>query len=173
MNTTTRTEINEKLNAIITASTDTTKKGWVDISREACETLEAIDDICSFNGYLDSIKKFDDRIESMDALVEWASMGGYWANPLTILQKAFHGYAYNPFREDSREAFNPNHDYFYLDGYANLVSVEDKHDALRYLTSIIDIDEYLDYADGEGHLEEIADILDIDIDTEETEETED
>lgn len=54
---------------------------------------------------------------------------------INILQRAFHGYDFNPYNSDSMEPFNPNRDYFFLNGYANMVSVDDG-----------DVDEYLKYA---------------------------
>lgn len=54
---------------------------------------------------------------------------------INILQRAFHGYDFNPYNSDSKEPFNPNRDYFFLNGYANMVSVDDG-----------DVDEYLKYA---------------------------
>lgn len=54
---------------------------------------------------------------------------------MNILQRAFFGYDYNPYNSDNKEPFNPNRDYFFLNGYANMVSVDDG-----------DVDEYLKYA---------------------------
>jgi hypothetical protein len=54
---------------------------------------------------------------------------------MNILQRAFFGYDFNPYNEDKKEPFNPNRDYFFLNGYANMVSVDDG-----------DVDEYLKYA---------------------------
>lgn len=54
---------------------------------------------------------------------------------MNILQRAFFGYDFNPYNDDKKEPFNPNRDYFFLNGYANMVSVDDG-----------DVDEYLKYA---------------------------
>ena len=47
--------------------------------------------------------------------------------------------------------FNPNHDYFYFNGYANLVSTDD---ADGYYEDHIDRDYFLDWCDEQGYLDE-------------------
>lgn len=47
--------------------------------------------------------------------------------------------------------FNPNHDYFYFNGYGNLESTDD---ADGYYEDHIDRDYFLDWCDGQGYLDE-------------------
>ena len=47
--------------------------------------------------------------------------------------------------------FNPNHDYFYFNGYANLVSTDD---ADGYYEDHIDRDYFLEWCDEQGYLDE-------------------
>lgn len=73
---------------------------------------------------------------------------------LSILQRAFHGYDFNPYREDNKEPFNPNRDYFFLNGYANMVSVDDG-DVDEYLKYAIDNNEdFVDYCIEQGYVTE-------------------
>lgn len=71
----------------------------------------------SFNGCLG-----DDRLYPMAELDELYS----GQSPTYILERAFFGYSWNPyapFEHRYSDPFNPNLEYFFLDGYSNLVSV--------------------------------------------------
>ena len=74
----------------------------------------------------------DDCVESMDLLDDIYSE----VSPTEVLRRAFFGGRYG-FENDS---FNPNDDYFYFDGYGNLVSVTD-YDYIDCLKSQIDNEE--------------------------------
>lgn len=75
-----------------------------------------IEDLDSYNGYLG-----DDRYYFMDDLNDLYSGSA----PTEILTRAFYGYDAT-YGNESREAFNPNREYFYFNGYGNLVSSDDK-----------------------------------------------
>lgn len=47
--------------------------------------------------------------------------------------------------------FNPNHDYFYFNGYANLCSTDW---ADEYYDKHLDRDEFLEWCDGESYLDD-------------------
>lgn len=73
---------------------------------------------------------------------------------MNILQRAFFGYDFNPYNEDKKEAFNPNRDYFFLNGYANMVSV-DEGDVDEYLKYAINSkDEFVEWCIREGNVTE-------------------
>jgi len=73
---------------------------------------------------------------------------------MNALQRAFHGYDYNPYNADSREPFNPNRDYFFLNGYGNLVSV-DADDEEEYIKNAINSKEdFADYCVEQGYVSE-------------------
>ena len=73
---------------------------------------------------------------------------------MMALQKAFHGYDFNPYNTDSREPFNPNRDYFFLNGYANLVSVDadDEEEYLKY--AINSKEDFVDFCIEQGYVSE-------------------
>ena len=73
---------------------------------------------------------------------------------MNILQRAFFGYDFNPYNEDKKEPFNPNRDYFFLNGYANMVSV-DEGDVDEYLKYAINSkDEFVEWCIREGNVTE-------------------
>jgi len=81
---------------------------------------ECIEELDGYNGYLG-----DDRYYPMYELDEIF----HDADPSEILARAFYGYDEESYITDSygrREysAFNPNRDYFRLNGYGNLVSAD-------------------------------------------------
>ena len=83
------------------------------------DCMEALD---SYNGYLG-----DDRYYDMDELNDLYS----GQEPQEILFRAFYGFDADSWHTDSRGdkeygAFNPNRDYFYFNGYGNLVSSDYK-----------------------------------------------
>jgi hypothetical protein len=72
---------------------------------------------------------------------------------MNILQRAFFGYDFNPYNEDKKEPFNPNRDYFFLNGYANMVSVYDGY-VDEYLKYAINKDEFVEWCILEGNVTE-------------------
>lgn len=91
-----------------------------------------VEELDSYNGYLG-----DDRYYEMETLNDLY----YGAEPLEILRRAYFGRDDDNWTTDSRgdrvySEFNPNRDYFYYNGYGNLVSS--------------------DYKDYTGHLDKYA-----------------
>ena len=98
---------NEKINAII--------EYFKDNEETFNDCIESLD---SYNGYL-----ADDRIYSMDELPEFFSNDDI----MNILNRAFFGRDDEEWYADERGekhygSFNPNREYFYFNGYGNLVS---------------------------------------------------
>lgn len=84
--------------------------------------VDCIEELDSYNGYLG-----DDRYYCMDDLDEIY----HDSDPSEVLQRAFYGYDADSTYLDScgnkvSGAFNPNRDYFYYNGYGNLVSSDYK-----------------------------------------------
>jgi hypothetical protein len=82
-------------------------------------TIEELD---SYNGYLG-----DDRYYEMEYLNEFYNS----VEPLELLQRAYFGRDDDNYITDSNgnktySEFNPNRDYFYYNGYGNLVSSDYK-----------------------------------------------
>ena len=74
---------------------------------------------------------YDDKFYPMDDLNEIFSN----KKPDEIISRAFYGYD-DPINEnEQRQPFNPNREFFYFNGYGNLVSIDEK-----------DYSDYLDIA---------------------------
>ncbi len=110
-----------------------------------------IEELDSYNGYLG-----DNRYYSMDMLDEFYN----GTEPSEILRRAFYGWDADNWHTDSNGdkihgEFNPNRDYFYYNGYGNLVSsdfidysdkldeyaVQEMSNNRRWIDSIEDSDE--------------------------------
>ena len=102
-----------------------------------------IEELDSWNGYLG-----DRRLMLMDELDEF-----YQGKEATeILMRAYFGHDDDTWHDENGERvhgeFNPNRDYFYFNGYGNLVSTDYK-DYSDYL----DLDYVQDIVDNYGHLD--------------------
>ena len=142
---------------------DHSTSDWYEKLKAAEDTLRAVDEAYSFNEYTREHGDPDNTLEDMGYLEELCAGGGDWGNPLYVLQRAFYGYRYSRFANEpghKNEEFNPNDEYFTLNGYGNLVSVCE-FDWGHYWGSMIDEESYIDAAENEGHLEEIAEALGI------------
>ena len=65
---------------------------------------------------------YDDKIYPMEQLNEFFQ----GTEPEEILRRAFYGYD-EPYKNgDPSRPFNPNRNYFYFNGYGNLVSIDEK-----------------------------------------------
>ena len=116
-----------------------------------------IEELDSYNGYLG-----DDRYYNMEDLDEFYS--GVEASE--VLRRAFYGHYAETWHTDSHGekeygAFNPNRDYFYYNGYGNLVSADykDYSDKLDewFVNEIIDNAAQLDEIPAE--VQEIIDSI--------------
>ena len=95
---------------------------------------DVLEELDSWNGYLG-----DDRIESMDMLDEIYS----GTEPSEILRLAFYGHDADTWSLDSDGEkrygeFNPNRNYFYFNGYGNLISTDYRDYSDRLDEDIID-----------------------------------
>lgn len=106
-----------------------------------------IEELDCWNGILG-----DGRVEQMDELDEF-----YQGTEVTeILKRAFFGHDDDNWHIENGEKvygeFNPNRDYFYFNGYGNLVSTDYKDYSdyldLDYVQDIIDNECHLDLSDG-------------------------
>ena len=95
------------------------KEMLMDLFREDEELFNrTIEELDIYNGYLG-----DDRYYEMEMLSEFYS----GADPIELLQRAYFGRDDDTWTTDSHGervygAFNPNREYFYFNGYGNLVS---------------------------------------------------
>lgn len=91
---------------------------------------------------------YDDRIFSMDELDDVLQ----GINPSNILYSAFYGYD-EPYKNSEQNIpFNPNRDYFYFNGYGNLVSIDEKDYSTyleqSFIQEIIDNSNHLSLSEG-------------------------
>ena len=75
---------------------------------------------------------YDDKVYPMEDINDVFSND---EQPEEILRRAFYGYDEPVNKDEQREPFNPNRDYFYFNGYGNLVST-DKKDYSSYLDNL-------------------------------------
>ena len=73
---------------------------------------------------------YDDKVYPMDDINEFFSN----EKPDEIIRRAFYGYDEPLNKDEERHPFNPNRNYFYFNGYGNLVSIGEK-DYSDYLDS--------------------------------------
>lgn len=120
---------------------------------------DCIEELDSYNGFLG-----DDRIYSMDELDEIYSH----VEPTEILFRAFYGRDAETWHTDEHGEkeygpFNPNRDYFYFNGYGNLISCNwrdysDKND--KYLIEeLFECRSYINSINKDDSLAELFDAL--------------
>lgn len=81
------------------------------------EFVSDIEELDSWNGYLGG-----DKVIPMDELDDFYPE----VEPSEILRRAFFGYDEPYAQFEIRSSFNPNREYFYLNGYGNLVSTDER-----------------------------------------------
>lgn len=112
-----------------------------------------MEDLDGYNGYLG-----DNRCYSMDELDEFYRD----SDPLEILRRAYYGRDDDTWTTDSSGnktygEFNPNRDYFYYNGYGNLVSSDYKdYSALLDHYAIEAMNENRSYIDSIDNDEELT-----------------
>ena len=90
-------------------------------------TEDFVDDIEQLDAWTGCL--YDDRIYPMDELNELFQ----GKEPEEILKRAFYGYDETYTKDEQRQPFNPNRNFFYFNGYGNLVSIDE-----------VDYSDYLD-----------------------------
>lgn len=120
---------------------------------------DCIEELDGYNGYLG-----DDRMYQMEDLSEIY----HDEDPLEILRRAFYGHDDETYTTDERGEkhygeFNPNRDYFYFNGYGNLVSCDykdysDKLDSY-FVEQLQQYRQYIYSIERDAELEELFDKL--------------
>lgn len=139
---------------------ETTVKKIIEFFSENEDIFNAcIEELDSYNGYLG-----DDRYYSMDEIDEFYS----GTDPLELLRRAYYGRDDDNYTTDSSGKktygeFNPNRDYFYYNGYGNLVSSDYKdysHKLDEYaIEEMSENRQYIDSIDGDDDLAALFDEL--------------
>ena len=95
----------------------------------------------------------DDRHEPMEYINE------IYSEPLEAITRAFYGYDADSSGEDNYAPFNPNRDYFYFNGYGNLVSTDETADYSDSLdeSGISELYENREYYDLPRYIEKLFD----------------
>lgn len=119
------------------------------------ETIEELD---SYNGYLG-----DDRYYFMENLTNYIDTSDLWNS---LIYRMFYGrdddcFITNSQGEKEYSQFNPNREYYYYNGYGNLVSSDDKDYSNflddYFIDSLLDKRPYLNLdMDIESLLDELA-----------------
>lgn len=118
---------------------------------------DCMEDLDGYNGYLG-----DNRYFSMDELDEFYRD----SDPLEILRRAYYGRDDDTWTTDSNGdrtygEFNPNREYFYYNGYGNLISSDYKdYSALLDNYAIEAMSENRYYIDGIDESEELTALFD-------------
>lgn len=121
---------------------------------------ECIEELDAYNGYL-----CDDRYYSMEELNDLYSGGG---NAIELLQRAFYGRDDDNWHTDAHGekiygSFNPNREYFYFNGYGNLVSSDYKDYSLKldeyFINALLENRSYIDSIDADEELAALFDEL--------------
>ena len=70
------------------------------------------------------------------------------------LMSAFFGYDFTPnnFKDKNEDKFNPNQDYFALNGYGNFISIDNRF-LDSYLNENIDEDSFIEWLDDKGYFD--------------------
>ena len=139
---------------------ETTVKKIIEFFNENEDIFNScIEELDSYNGYLG-----DDRYYSMDEIDEFYS----GTDPLELLRRAYYGRDDDNYTTDSSGnktygEFNPNRDYFYYNGYGNLVSSDYKdysHKLDEYaIEEMSENRQYIDSIDGDDDLAALFDEL--------------
>lgn len=139
---------------------ETTVKKIIEFFNENEDIFNScIEELDSYNGYLN-----DDRYYSMDELNEFY-LG---TEPLELLCRAYYGRDDDTYTTDSNGnktygEFNPNRDYFYYNGYGNLVSSDYKDYSAHLdeyaIEAMSENRQYIDSIDGDDDLAALFDEL--------------
>ena len=120
---------------------------------------QCMEELDNYNGYLN-----DDRYYSMEELNELYN----GQEPIEILYRAFYGRDDDTYTTDSNGnktygEFNPNREYFYFNGYGNLVSsnYKDYTDKLDhyFIESLSENRQYIDSIENDDELTKMFDEL--------------
>lgn len=113
-------------------------------------TEDFVDDIEELDDWNDCL--YEDRIFPMDEFDDVFQN----INPSDILSRAFYGYDEPTDKNEQRQPFNPNREFFYFNGYGNLVSTNkiNYNDYLNdyFIQDIIDNKEHLGLSEGAQEL---------------------
>ena len=122
-------------------------------------TIEAMDEaeaVCLWNEFCESSRRYDDRIESMDMLPEL-----FDTSKPEGLFNMLNRFYFGSDDGNNGSSANPNRDYFYFNGYGNIVTTDypkdciDAEEVARWIVETDDalynddIQEILDSAEAE------------------------
>lgn len=139
---------------------ETTVKKIIEFFNENEDLFNScMEELDSYNGYLG-----DDRYYSMDELDEFYN----GTEPLELLRRAYYGRDDDTYTTDNSGnktygEFNPNRDYFYYNGYGNLVSSDYKDYSAHLdeyaIEAMSENRQYIDSIDGDDDLAALFDEL--------------
>lgn len=120
-----------------------------------------IEELDNYNGFLG-----DDRYYTMDVLNEFY----HDCEPLELLYRVYYGRDDDCYTTDNLgnkiyNEFNPNREYFYYNGYGNLISSDYKDYSYKldeyFIESLLENRYYIDSIESDDELKELFDILEV------------
>lgn len=139
---------------------ETTVKKIIDFFNENEEIFNScMEELDGYNGYLGDYRYYD-----MEYLNEFYNN----AEPLELLQRVYYGRDDDTWTTDNRGdkiygEFNPNRDYFYYNGYGNLVSSDYKDYSAHLdeyaIEAMSENRSYIDSIENDGDLTALFDEL--------------
>lgn len=146
------------MNAAINTNNKTAVDSIIDyFNKHESVFNDAVEELDNYNGYLG-----DDRYYCMDELDDYFSS----QHATDILYRAFYGYDAETSHTDAHGEkeygpFNPNRDYFYFNGYGNLVSADYKDYSDRIdKYAVMEMLEYRDQIDAINDSAELSALFD-------------
>lgn len=119
--------------------------------KEAIEDMDDGSAVCLWNEYCDAASRYDDRIEDMATLPDLFDTSSADA-VFNLLNRFYFGHDEN----DEKSSANPNRDYFYFNGYGNIVSTDYPQDQI----DADDLAEWIVEHEDALYNDEIQELLD-------------
>lgn len=105
----------------------------IDRIHDIINSLDNSDAAYLWNAYCDATNSFDNRLECMDELPDLFDLSDR-DSVFNLLNRFYFGHDEN----DIHSSANPNRDYFYFNGYGNVVTTD-------YPSDVIDVDELTEW----------------------------
>lgn len=140
-----------------------TSTEMIDRIHDVIEGLDNSDALYLWNAYCEATNNYDNRLECMDELPDLFDLSDR-DSVFNLLNRFYFGHDEN----EEHSSANPNRNYFYFNGYGNIVTTD-------YPSDVIDVDELTDWIiSREDSLDndEIQEILDEYLDAQDEEEEE-
>lgn len=127
------------------------KQEAIEAIRDFIEDMDDGEAVSLWNEYCDNASRYDDRIEYMESLSElYCDLDG--DGLFNLLNRFYFGHDEN----DEKSSANPNRDYFYYNGYGNIVTTDYPKDCIE----AAEIAEWIVEREDALYNDDIQEILD-------------